>query len=230
MALRDFIRGEAGTTTVDWVVITSGAMGLGIATTALVSGGIETLAGDIGSTIADYEITDEFAQFIAMQLTSNDFAGGAMGDWTGGVVGDAGGALGELLMVGPGGLAELALSVPSGADQAVFTFDLIGGDSLDTETATIMINGQAVSFATGNHGAISFSNQAVPGVTVQTTVQTQNEQLGGSPNDGWRESITSVSITIDNPDNTVTLGVASNADQPINDEFFGIDNVSVDAI
>jgi hypothetical protein len=50
----------------------------------------------------------------------------------------------SMLMVGPGGTAELRLDVPPGANQAVFTFDLIGGDSLDSETATMMINGQPV--------------------------------------------------------------------------------------
>lgn len=229
MALMDFIRNEDGATTVDWVVLTSGVTGLCIATVTLVSGGVEDLASDVDDMMVAYEITDEFAQFIGMQLASDDFSGGALGDWTGGIAGNPGGALGELLMVGPGGLAELTLSVPSGADQAVFTFDLIGGDSLDSETATVMINGQPVTVATGNHGTISFANSPVPGVTVSTTVQTQGTQLGGSMNPGWNDSVTSVSITVDNPGSSVTLGIASSADQSVNDEYFGIDNVSVDA-
>jgi hypothetical protein len=54
-----------------------------------------------------------------------------------------------------------------------------------------------------------------PGVTVETTIQSQGQQLGGSTNDnGWNESVTTVSITVDNPGSSVTLGVASSADQP----------------
>ena len=230
MALRDFIGNEDGATTVDFVVMTSGVTGMCIAVAMLVSGGIENLSSDVGTTMSDYEITGEFSQFVAQILAANDFTAGAIGDWTGGIAANAGGVLGELLMIGPGGLAQLTLDVPDGAAQAVFTFDLIGGDSLDNETATVMINGQPVTIATGNHGSISFADAGVPGITVETTIQSQGQQLGGSTNDPWRESVTSVSITVDNPGSSVTLGVASSADQPVNDEFFGIDNVNVDAL
>jgi Flp pilus assembly pilin Flp len=230
MALQRFLKEEDGATTVDWVVLTAGVTGLGLATMVVVSGGMEDLSGDIAGALSGTGIISEFVQFAAAQLASNDFTSGLVGGWTGGIAADAGGSLGELLMVGPGGLAELTLDVPPGANQAVFTFDLIGGDSLDNETATVMINGQPVTFATGNHGGISVTSPGVPGVTVEATVQSQGQQLGGSNNDPWRESVTSFSITVDNPGSSVTLGVASNADQPVNDEFFGIDNVTVDAI
>lgn len=230
MVLRTFIRAEDGATTVDWVVLTAGVTGLGIAVMAVASGGLQDLSTDIETTLNDIEIIEEVTDFVAAQLAANDFAGGALGGWSGGIAGDAGGSLGELLMVGPGGLAELTLDVPDGANQAVFTFDLIGGDSLDNETATVMINGQPVTLATGNHGSISLATPDVPGISVTTNVQSQGQQLGGSQNNGWRESVTSISITVDDPGSSVTLGVSSNANQPINDEFFGIDNVTVDAI
>jgi hypothetical protein len=225
-----FLKSEAGAVTVDWVVLTGGITGLGIAVMVVVSGGIENLSVDIGTALSDYEIETEFTTFIAQLLGSNDFGGGAIGDWVGGVAADAGGALGELLMIPPGGLAEMTLAVPDGASQAVFSFDLIGGDSLDSETATVMINGQAVTIATGNHGEISFADSGVPGMTVTTTVQSHGTQMGSSMTEGWNDSVTTVSITMDNPGNSVTLGVASGADQPISDEYFGIDNVSVNAI
>ncbi len=229
MSFWSFLHEEDGATTVDWVVVTAGVTGLCFATVALVSGGIEDLASDIDGTMVDYEITGDFAQFAAMQLMAQDFAGGLAGDWTGGIATDMGGVLGEMLVIGPGALAEMEINVPSAANQAVFTFDLIGGDSLDSETATVMINGQAVTVATGTHGGVSFVNSDIEGITVETTVQTQNAQLGGSSNPGWQESVTSVSITVDNPDSTMTLGVSSTANQPIDDEFFAIDNLSVDA-
>ncbi len=230
MPFATFIREEDGATTVDWVVLTAGITGLGIATMAVVSGGLQDLSVDIESTLAGIEIVEEVTEFVASQLANNDFTAGLTGGWTGGIAGNVGGSLGELLMVGPGGLAELSLSVPDGANQAVFSFDLIGGDSLDNEVATVMINGQPVTFATGTHGGISFNSPDIDGITVETTIQSQGQQLGGSMNDAWRESVTSVSITVDDPASTVTLGVSSNADQAVNDEFFGIDNVTVDAI
>lgn len=228
MGLQEFIRSERGATTVDWVVLTGGITGLGLATMAVVTGGVENLAGDVDAALIDYEIATEFAAFVAGQLTSNDFSGGVVGEWTGGTVGNMGGSLGELLMVGAGQTASLQMEIPPGASQATFTFDLIGGDSLDDETATVMINGQPVTIATGNHGNISFADQGMSGVTVSTNTTSQGTQLGGSMNPGWNDSVTTVSITVDNPGDTLTLGVRSGTNQSLNDEYYGIDNVSVD--
>lgn len=229
MNIRHFLRSEDAAVTVDWVVMTAAVTGMGLAVTAVVSGGIENVSGDILDTLTQIEIVDEFVEFVAVTLANQDFAGGDAGDWTGANAQDMGGDVGELLVVGPGGTASLTLNVPSGADQVTFTFDLIGGDSLDSETATVMINGEPVTYATGNHGAMSVSNQSVDGVSVSTSVQSENQQMGGSSNDGWNESVTTVSITVDNPGSSVTLGVASNADQGTDDEFFGVDNLQVDA-
>jgi hypothetical protein len=80
----------------------------------LVSGGIENLS--VGYRHHDVGLRDHrrVHQFVAQILAANDFTGGAIGDWTGGIAADAGGVLGELLMIGPGGLAELTLDVPQG--------------------------------------------------------------------------------------------------------------------
>lgn len=227
MRICDFIGGESGAVTVDWVVMTAAVAGLGLAVTLVVSAGVEDLARDTSGILTGIEIVTEF--FEDVQIAANDFAGGIAGDWAGGTLYDAGGSLGELYAVGPGETAELSFAVPSGANQAVLTFDLIGGDSLDSEQATVMINGQPVTVATGTHGGVSFADQGLPGVTVETTTHTQNQQLGGNSTDGWNESVTTVSITVDNPGDSVTLGVASSTDQAISDEYFGIDNVAVGA-
>jgi biotin carboxyl carrier protein len=64
---------------------------------------------DIRTTLVNYEITTRFTQFAAQQMLALDFTGAGIGAWTGGVAADKGGSLGELLMVGPGATAELAL-------------------------------------------------------------------------------------------------------------------------
>jgi hypothetical protein len=120
--------------------------------------------------------------------------------------------------------------VPPGANQAVFTFDLIGGDSLDSETATVMINGQPVTIGTGNFGTISFENADVPGVTVETTaVQSQGSNWAGRYDNGWNDSVTTVSITVDNPGTQRDARGHVRRQSATNDEFFGIDNLTVDA-
>ncbi len=231
MSFREFFTSESGAVATDWVVLTAGITGLGIATSGVVTGGIGDVSGDIAATLSGVEIMDAFPEpFEAVQLAATDFAGGLRGAWSGGLVGDAGGQLGELLMVGQGAsLAELALDVPAGAAQAVFTFDLIGGDSIDREPATIMINDTPVSVATGDFGQISFANANVPGISVTTDVRSQGSQLGGNGTEGWNESITTVSITVDDPGDSVTLGVQSATDQAMSDEFYGIDNVVAEA-
>jgi hypothetical protein len=230
MRLLTFLKSDSGAVTVDWVVLTAGTTGLGLATMAVISGGMQNISGDMSGTIGGITISDRFAAaFQAVQLAAMDFSGGNAGGWTGASVSNVGGMLGELLRIGPNGLAELTLDVPAGASEAVFTFSLIGGDSLDNESATIMINGQPVTIGTGDHGFISWANANVPGVTVETNVLSQGTELGGSTNDNWLESVTNVTITVQNPGNSVTLGVASSTNQSINDEWFGIDNFTANA-
>jgi hypothetical protein len=229
MDFKGFLRDERGAVTADWVVLSSGIVGLGFATISAVSPGIQDLSLDISNVLTDYEISDGFFNFTALQILAQDFSGAQIGAWTGAVAADKGMAMGDILMVGPGGTAMLEVDVPPGANEAVFTFDLIGGDSLDSETATIMINGQPVLLATGNHGQITFANGDVPGISVETNVISQGTQLGGQATSNRLDSVTTVSITVDNPGTSMTLGVASNADQSTHDEFFGIDNFSINA-
>ncbi len=65
MLLKTFFYEESGAVTVDWVVLTAGIVGLGLATTAVVSGGVSDLAGDVDTQMTDMEITTEFAAAIA---------------------------------------------------------------------------------------------------------------------------------------------------------------------
>lgn len=59
---RNFIRNESGAVTVDWVVLTGGLVGLGLATTAIVSAGVEDLSGDTRTTLeSDSIIAANFA-------------------------------------------------------------------------------------------------------------------------------------------------------------------------
>jgi len=228
--LKSFFRCESGAVTTDWVVLTAATAGLGLATLTVATGGVFTLSTGIGDHLAGVEIASAFdTVFEAVELAFNSFEGGDRGDWTGGEVRDLGGELGEMLQVGRDQIAELAFSVPAGAAQAVLSFDLFGIDSLDHESATITINGQTVSIATGNHGALSFANSDLPGITVESTIHSQNTQMGGSNRSDWLESASTVTITLANPSDVVTLGVASGTNQHVSDESFGIDNVVITA-
>ena len=46
-----FANDEAGAVTVDWVVLTAAIVGLGIVVMKTVGGGVETLSGNVASTV-----------------------------------------------------------------------------------------------------------------------------------------------------------------------------------
>ena len=53
---KTFARDEDGAVTVDWVVLTAAVVGLGIAAIATVRGGVDSLAGDIDTSLTDGEV------------------------------------------------------------------------------------------------------------------------------------------------------------------------------
>lgn len=225
MRIEVFIADDSGAVAVDWVVLISGVVGLGMASMSVISGGVEDLAGETQASLVSTDISNGFLDFQEIQLALLDFASGA-GGWQGGTVTDVPG-MGEMLVVGADEFASMSFEVPIGADQAVMEFTLIGGDSLDSETATFTLNGQTIMLATGNHGAIGFTDSGVEGVSIETIIHAQNASLGGAPQ--WQESISTVRITVTDPAETLTLGVHSNANQATDDEYFGVDNFEITA-
>ena len=49
--IKNFRNDESGAVTVDWVVLTAAIVGLGIAVLASVSGGVQSLAGEINTSL-----------------------------------------------------------------------------------------------------------------------------------------------------------------------------------
>jgi hypothetical protein len=219
--LRDFIEDETGAITVDWVVLSAGIVGLGLAVIALISAGVEDLAGDTSDQMSGFEIRTQFADAVA-SLLSNDFSGG-LGGFVGGSVANIVG-FGEVLQLGPGEMTQATFAVPEGASTATLTFDMLGIDDLSGEAASIMINGQEVAFYADNHGNITTEDMGVPGVTVSVNQQYTNDPMGSGSH--GHDSRATYTITIENPGETVTFGVASETGQPISEEFYAIDDVN----
>ena len=103
---------ESGAVTVDWVVLTGGVVGLGLATMGVVSGGVENLSGDIAGQLS----SDSWNLFgNGMQsVASFDFTGGNADGWLGGQVMDMGGSLGEVLALGAGDATGYMVDIPAG--------------------------------------------------------------------------------------------------------------------
>ena len=85
--LKAFFVEEAGAVTVDWVVLTAGIVGLGLATTAVVSGGMADLSGDIDTQLTDMGITTQFAAAVA-SLDWSSYTGVSVGVQTWGINSD----------------------------------------------------------------------------------------------------------------------------------------------
>lgn len=58
---RTFFADDSGAVTVDWVVLTAGLVGLGLATMAVVSAGVEDLSGDMRGQMESQTISASFA-------------------------------------------------------------------------------------------------------------------------------------------------------------------------
>lgn len=217
-----FVCDETGAITVDWVVLTAALVGLGLATAAVVSAGVENVSDETAAELADTPISTRFST--ARSLFDSDFSGG-LGSWLGGSAVSLAG-FGDVLRLDGGETAELTLSVPPGAESAVIEFDLIAGDDLDGgDTATIMINGEAVSVYEDDHGNITVSGTAPDGVSVSVNHQNVNDPLGAGGH--GHDSVSTYTITVDNPGTSLTLGVNSGANGPTSEEFYALDNVNV---
>ena len=229
--LKRFLNDEGGAVTVDWTVMTAAVAGLGLATYGVVSGGIGDLSGDVSAQLSGQSISSRFGgAFSPMTLVDTTFTGGDRGDWVGGRLLDMGGTLGELLALGQNETAELPITFPDGTSTGRISFDLIGGDSGDGELVTISADGTPVLLGTYNvrrvTGEMIFNMPDVPGVTVTTEMISENRNLGGG---GWTDAVTRVSIALDDPPSNLILAARSGTNQPVSDEYFGIDNVTVTA-
>jgi len=119
---------------------------------------------------------------------------------------------------------RLPFAVPEGATTATLTFDLLGIDDLSGDTASIMINGQEVALYADNHGNITTTDLSGSGVTVEVSQLYNNDPMGAGSH--GHDSRATYTITVDNPGETVTFGVASGTGQPISEEFYAIDDVN----
>jgi hypothetical protein len=67
MKISRFAADESGAVTVDWVVLSAGIVGLGLATIAVASSGVENLTGDIRNALANMELAQQAAAAAAVE-------------------------------------------------------------------------------------------------------------------------------------------------------------------
>jgi hypothetical protein len=69
--LTKFLKDQSGAVTVDWVVMTAAVVGIGIATTVVVSGGMASTTGNVASQLTDQAITISFDAIEALTTAFN---------------------------------------------------------------------------------------------------------------------------------------------------------------
>lgn len=235
-AFQRFLSDQRGAVTVDWVVLSAGLVGLGLATSAVVVGGVENLTGDVGLTLANQTI----GQGRLLQI--QDFAHGA-GAWVGATVANVTG-FGEILgpIAGNASGSQRVMqdfALPPGATRAVLSFDLLSIDSLDggntawgmAEGPVLYIGGVEVARAASQDGRLTWTYANVPGVTVASTELRAGENIGGmTPGRAeWQDGINRVTITVDDPGENLRFGFGLVANQSLQDESAGIDNFRLSA-
>ncbi|KIT16840.1 Flp family type IVb pilin [Jannaschia aquimarina] len=238
-AFSRFQSNEIGAITVEWVVLTALITGIIIASKDSFAAALGIHSDNISEELTNSEIVRAGAN----GAHSDTFGDGA-GRWTGGGVYDVPG-FGEILghITGtPGGEQSVShdFIMASNVDESVITFDLFSFDGIGEGDAGIFyINGVEVGRVTG--GDATLVTSSVDGVTIETTTVSTGDNLGGygDPNTATDSELddthTIVKITLDDPDDAVTFGFGSTANQGENQgdhnyESYGIDNFSITGV
>jgi len=219
-----FFREETGAVTVDWVVLTAAVVGLGLATTAVVSAGVGDLSNGIADNVANVSVQERFSRLARAMGFEN-----GSGTWLGGTV-SYDDAYGHTLRGGGGSgqQAQNTFSLSGDSDYAVLSFDMHAIDSWDGETFDIYVDNALVasaSFQFSQDGATGTWASDNPDYTFAMEATTPRAQSGYSTE--WTDQSYRMQVTVANPGNEVTLGFGSSLDQGIEDESWAVDNVSV---
>ena len=225
--LKEFFRSESGAVTTDYVVLSAGVVGVGIAVLNSTSTGIENLAGDIDATLRGQIVNSSFAR----QSYFDDFEDGA-GFWFGGVTDGSDAAYGGLLgPYGGSGGAEIVTrtyDLMSGYDHAVIEFDLHALDSWDSEEFIMFVDGSPISShnfdwrSDGTTGSWTTSDG-----NYSVFIEPSGSRSHTGYNDGWTDQSFTVRVEVTDPGPSMSVGFGSTLNQSVHDESWAVDNVAV---
>ena len=219
-----FLKDECGAVTVDWVVLTGAVVGLGLATTAVVSAGVENVSGDVAGEMASITLRDRFASFGQTMGFEN-----GLGGWLGGSV-SYDPAYGNVLRGGgsSGQATQNTFALDGDSAYAVISFDMHAIDSWDGESFDIYVDNAVVASASFQYGVDGETGSWVtdnPDYSFAMTATSPREDTGFDG--GWSDQSYRMQVTVANPGNEVTVGFGSSLDQEIGDESWAVDNISV---
>ncbi|WP_371154558.1 hypothetical protein [Jannaschia sp. 2305UL9-9] len=225
--MNTLLTSESGAVTVDWVVLTAALVGLGLATMGVVSTGVESSTETTNEVLTSYSIKTKFETLLGESGLSD-----GRGDWTGGELKSIAGFGDILALSGNASTAELPIDVDEDFDFAIVEFDMIVGDSWDNETGTITINGEDVVVSSHQVYSDEPTITTIDGDAKTTVTLTRTSVDTGNTSAHWtrrgnEDHTYRVRVVAANDGGALTLGASTTLNQGANDEFFGIDNVTV---
>ena len=168
----------------------------------------------------------------APKLTSgretDDFSGGTSG-WTDNTT-TTDTHFGEFLgrFGSTDGLIERTFTTPDGADRTVITFDFLELDSWDNETFTVKID-ENVVLSENFIGYFSEASRSGTQNGVSWTITSRNDGgLDRAFNATFADQVHRIELVIDNPNPTTKLTLSGGLSDTIDNESWGIDNLSID--
>ena len=219
-----FLNDESGAVTVDWVVLTGAVVGLGLATTAVVSAGVENMSGDVAGELASVSLRDRFVSF----TQSMGFDNGPGGWLNGSTSYDE--AYGNVLRGGgsSGQATQNTFALDGDSAFAVVSFDMHAIDSWDGESFDIYIDNALVASASfSQHSDSATGTWVTDNPDISFAVEASSGRGHAGYSSEWSDQSFRMQVTVANPGNDVTVGFGSSLDQEIHDESWAVDNISV---
>ncbi len=194
-----------------------------------------------GTSVADTATIFEDDAPPSNVIASEDFEDGASG-WSNPLVTDGGAPFTSFLgrFSGPGLETEKTFDIPAGSDRLEIVFDYYEIDSWDGDNGDallIFVDGEEIIRKelfhvgrAGNDGSDPQTSGTTGGIAWTVTPLTDGaDDLGFFDAFYASDQKHRVTLTIDDPGASITLGFGATIDDGLSDESFGIDNLSITA-
>jgi Flp pilus assembly pilin Flp len=227
--LKAFLRHESGAVTVDYVILTAGAVVVAIASAEVIFGGLRVVAGNVNEESTGTPLNGT----VPATVYDDNFENGTTG-WTGVTANEASGiggvVLGPIGGEGGGEQVQRTFTLSDGLAYAKMSFDLYAIDDLGGASGNIYVGGQKVGSLVKNGSETTFVPVEVPGVKIEYDVISTGSNIAGANRPGdptSHDSQTRISILYENPDPVLTFGFGSNGPSDTSLGSFSIDDFEV---
>jgi hypothetical protein len=218
--LRHFLSAQTGAVSVEYVLLTAGALGIGIAAATELRGGLSFLSGTVTDELSGTALSDG-----SPTLAYSDGFGNGAPDWSGGEVVDYFGIGHALVPIAAGSPSVVrTFAMAPDVDGATISFDMLALDALDGESGTVFLGGQEIGRVTVTAGRPVVQTSGIEGIEIKARVIERETQLGGaSIENGAEDARIRFEISLSAPGETVEFGFGSDVDPGLSRGTIAID-------